>query len=63
MRYPVEDEFAIVLVHHLYELLLAKGQPLARALQRALRKAAEAPGVQRNSSRLSRRRCSALVWP
>jgi hypothetical protein len=47
MRYPVEDEFAIVLMDHLYELLLAKRQPLARALHLALHKAAEAPGVQR----------------
>jgi hypothetical protein len=48
MRYPVEDEFAIALVHDLYELLLAKGQPLALALQRALHKASEAPGVRRH---------------
>jgi hypothetical protein len=32
MRYPVADDFAIELSQKLYELLLAKGQPLARAV-------------------------------
>jgi tetratricopeptide (TPR) repeat protein len=36
MRYPVIDDFAIGLAGQLYELLLGKGQPLARALQLAL---------------------------
>jgi hypothetical protein len=38
MRYPVEDEFAIDLSAGLYEGLLARDQPLSRALQRALNK-------------------------
>jgi hypothetical protein len=36
MRYPVIDDFAIGLAGQLYDLLLGKGQPLARALQLAL---------------------------
>ncbi len=36
MRYPVIDDFAIALAGQLYDLLLGRGQPLARALQLAL---------------------------
>ncbi len=36
MHYPVGDEFAIHLMRKLYELLLAKAQPLPAALQLAL---------------------------
>jgi tetratricopeptide (TPR) repeat protein len=36
MRYPVIDDFAVALAGQLYDLLLGKGQPLARALQLAL---------------------------
>jgi hypothetical protein len=32
MRYPVADEFAIALARRVYDLVLGKGQPLARAL-------------------------------
>ncbi len=46
MRYPVEDGFAINLSTSLYESLLAHGQPLPRALQRALRKTVP-PGADR----------------
>jgi hypothetical protein len=48
MRYPVEDEFAIKLTTEFYESLLAHGQPVARALQRALTKSVssgEHPGL------------------
>jgi hypothetical protein len=38
MRYPVGDDFAIALSAGLYEGLLEHGQPLPRALQRALAK-------------------------
>ena len=36
MRYPVGDEFAIRLANSLYDLMLAKGQSLARSLPLAL---------------------------
>jgi tetratricopeptide (TPR) repeat protein len=36
MRYPVVDDFAIGLAERLYELVLGRGQPLARALGLAL---------------------------
>jgi hypothetical protein len=37
MRYPVDDEFAIVLTGKLYDLLAEKGQPLPQAVGIALR--------------------------
>ena len=36
MRYPVVDDFAIALTGSFYDLLLGKGQPVARALARSL---------------------------
>jgi tetratricopeptide (TPR) repeat protein len=40
MRFPVVDDFAIALDEHLYDGLLGKDQPLARALQLAIPQAA-----------------------
>jgi hypothetical protein len=37
MRYPVDDDFAIALSGRLYDLLIAKGQPLPRAVGVTLR--------------------------
>ena len=38
MRYPVNDDFAIALSEHLYDLLADKSQPLPQALGQALRR-------------------------
>jgi hypothetical protein len=43
MRYPVDDEFAITLSRKLYDLLLAKGNPLPQAVGRALRQLSGQP--------------------
>jgi tetratricopeptide (TPR) repeat protein len=45
MRYPVGDEFAIVLCHALYEMVFEKGQPLTRALQLTLPTASQGRGA------------------
>ena len=45
MRYPVVDEFAIELAGSFYELLLGKGQPVARALALSLVRPAGSPAV------------------
>ncbi len=42
MRYPVDDEFAIALTGTLYDRLLAKGQPLPRAVGMTLRELSSA---------------------
>jgi CHAT domain len=43
MRYPVVDDFAIALAGQLYDLLVGKGQPLARAVQLTLPRAVSEP--------------------
>lgn len=45
MRYPVADDFAIALAGRFYELLLGKGQPVAKALALALPQAVGRPGA------------------
>jgi tetratricopeptide (TPR) repeat protein len=45
MRYPVVDDFAVDLAQGLYELMVAGGQALGRALQLALPDAAKEPAT------------------
>jgi hypothetical protein len=43
MRYPVSDDFAIALTHHVYQLMTDEGAPLPRALSTALAQIAGSP--------------------